>query len=566
MGSDKDNYWGRLAQRKLSRRRVLQGAALGSAGLAAAAVIGCGDDEEGQSTPTASGSGSPSEEQPQRGGTLNLVTFDTSDFPHVDPHAQSFLALHDTGPAIAYGRPMQLDQTKYPGAIAFSGDITQSYETPDPQTYVFKIRSGVKFQNIPPVNGRAVNADDIVYSLNRQRADGTNVNGAIISAIDTVSATGTDTVTIKLKRADADFVWAMAEVRTKIVAKEAVDVNGDLKNGPTIGTGPWMFQEWVPVQRITMKRNPDYWKQGQPYFDGWERVIVADRQTEQAAFRTGQSLLIGTNGQITQLLKQGVPNLEVQDAKLLQLQSWIPLMTSAQNGPTKDIRVRQAISKLIDRRAIIDAVLFGSAYINASIFVPSTDWFLSESETNQLLGRDVQAAKQLLQAAAVDTNSWKPVLDAGLPGSDQQASAELLVGQFREINVVPTIHIIDRVEITDRVFGRGDFEINLSSHRPGGGGPNGQLYTWFHSTGTDATIFKQAGGPLDQLIDQQAVILNDPERRKSLLQEIMRKNIEQAMMIPLYVPNGEWAVSPKIKGFKQSPGFPERFDTAWLKG
>jgi ABC-type transport system substrate-binding protein len=144
-------------------------------------------------------------------------------------------------------------------------------------------------------------------------------------------------------------------------------------------------------------------------------------------------------------------------------------------------------------------------------------------------------------------------------------SAELLVGQFREVGIVPEIRIIDRVEITERVFVRGEFELNLSSHRPGGGGPNGQLYTWFHSSGNDATIFEQVGSPLDALIDQQAVILDEPERRKSILQEIMRRSVDLALHIPLYVPNGEFAVSPRVGGFKQAPGFPERYNGTWVK-
>ena len=125
--------------------------------------------------------------------------------------------------------------------------------------------------------------------------------------------------------------------------------------------------------------------------------------------------------------------------------------------------------------------------------------------------------------------------------------------------------LLDRVEITERVFVRGEFELNLSSHRPGGGGPNGQLYTWFHSSGNDATIFEQVGSPLDALIDQQAVILDEPERRKSILQEIMRRSVDLALHIPLYVPNGEFAVSPRVGGFKQAPGFPERYNGTWVK-
>src|SRR5439155_16042415 len=64
-----------------------------------------------------------------------------------------------------------------------------------------------------------------------------------------------------------------------------------------------------------------------------------------------------------------------------------------------DVRVRQAISKVIDRKAIIDTVLKGHGQLFSSIIMPGQDFYLPDSELNQLFARDVNGAKKLLADA-----------------------------------------------------------------------------------------------------------------------------------------------------------------------
>jgi peptide/nickel transport system substrate-binding protein len=356
-------------------------------------------------------------------------------------------------------------------------------------------------------------------------------------------------------------------MRSKIVASEAVEVNGDLKNGPTIGTGPWIVDNWVKDETLTLRRNPNYFRQGLPHADTVERLIVLDPQTAQAAFRTGQVSNIGTNGQITRLLQQGVPDLQVVDAKLISSQSLRAILASPAVAPLNDKRVRQAVSKLLDREAIIRDVVFGSGWLNAGIFVPSLDWQLPDSELQKYLGRDVQMARQLLSAAGVDVNNWQPVLDVGIPGTDFTPAAELFVSNLKEagINIADT-KLLDKVEVTERAWGRGETEICACNTRPGGGGTNGILYTWFHSTGTDAGVFEQLGDrEIDRMIEEQAVILDAPERRKSLLQEIMRRHLDQAVHNPIHSRNGELALAPSVGGYKHNNSEPHRYAEMWVK-
>ncbi len=333
------NYW----QRRLSRRRVLQATVVGGVGIAAAAIIGC--DEEGTGSPQGpSQTGDAGREQPIRGGTLALVNEGAEQLPHLDVHQNSFGVLHGSGAGIAYSRLVMFDLNKYPAELAFTGDVAESWENPDPATWVFKLRRDVKWQNIAPVNGRPVGGQDVIYSFQRQQQE--SANAGIIAAFDKMEAMDDYTVRITTKRPDADFLYSVGDQRSKIVAKEAADLNGDLKQGPTIGSGPWILEEWVQEQNLRMRRNPDYYRIELPYADVYNRIVIPDIQTAQAAFRTGQILQVNTNGQITKLLNQSVPDLQVVDSKLLGVGGGVRLWMSPVNGPTRDVRVRQALSKL----------------------------------------------------------------------------------------------------------------------------------------------------------------------------------------------------------------------------
>lgn len=554
---DESNHRQRFGARRLRRRRVLRGVALGGAGLAAVAVIGCAREERPSPAPAVA--------QPVRGGTITISHTSTEALPHMDPHQNSFSVLHDTGPAIIYSRLLRRDMTKYPNELEYTGDLAASFENPEPQTYVFKLRPGVKWQNIPPVNGRELVAEDILFSYRRQIAE--RVNADVLAAVDKLEAIDSTIVRFTLKRPDADFLWAVGDTRSKIVAREAVEVRGDVKEGPAIGTGPWIFEQWLPEQVLRLRRNPDYFLQGLPYADAFERRIIPDPQTRQAAFRTGQLLEIDTNGQITKLLRQSVPDLYVQDQKLMEVISFIPLIASPAHGPTRDLRVRQALSKILDREAIIRDVLFGSGWLNAAVFVPSFDWHLPEAEIKRLLARDLQGARQLLSAAGVDPASWRPVISSGIPGQHTVPAAEAFVAQLKEVGISASVRVIDKTEITEKVFIRGEEALYLGSHRPSAGGTNGHLKLFFHSTGSDAVYFKQLGDKrLDDLIDKQAVMVSEREQRKAVLQEIMRLNIELAVVIPVYTTTGEMALSPRLQGYKRLSNEPHIYAEAWVKG
>src|SRR5438067_11926537 len=212
----------------LSRRHLLS---LGG-DLAAASVVPRHARAQTPKPPDAGG---------KRGGVLSLRTWDP---PHFDPFqtisykthiALSFthsrLLKHRAGPSVV------------PGTFVVEGDLAESWSQPNETTYVFKLRKGVRWQAKPPVNGRELTADDVVFSVNHFLTVKGNANAYMLKSVDKVDAPDKYTVKFTLKE---PFVWFLDMLANPhavaIVAKEVVEKYGDLKKWESVvGTGPWML-------------------------------------------------------------------------------------------------------------------------------------------------------------------------------------------------------------------------------------------------------------------------------------------------------------------------------------
>src|SRR5262249_23972449 len=191
----------------------------------------------------------------------------------------------------------QLLQYKFgPGVpvpnLSVTTDLAESFDQPDERTYVFKLRGGVKYQNLPPVNGRELVAEDVVKSFERQVAE--KANGAALVGTK-VEAPDKQTVKITLDTPNADFLWSLADSSVRIVPPETWAVKGDLKEGPIVGSGPWMFNlaDWQKGTQFPLRKNPDYFQKGNPYVDSVSFFHLTDTQTMINALRSGNLEAIG---------------------------------------------------------------------------------------------------------------------------------------------------------------------------------------------------------------------------------------------------------------------------------
>ena len=160
------------------------------------------------------------------------------------------------------------------------GELAESWEaSPDAKTWTFKLRKDVEFHN-----GKTLDADDVVYSINEHRGPDTkSAASGVVAGVTDVKADGNNVV-FTLEGGNADFPALMSDYHLSIVIKGTTGAEYD----KGIGTGGYTLVSWEPGVRAETKRNPNYWKEGAAHFDEVETLQLADTTARTNALRTGE--------------------------------------------------------------------------------------------------------------------------------------------------------------------------------------------------------------------------------------------------------------------------------------
>jgi peptide/nickel transport system substrate-binding protein len=315
--------------------------------------------------------------QPRRGGLLRVRGYEPV---HFDPHLTVSFKTHTTL-SFVYNKLVRhkVGADVPPGTFIVEPDLAERWEELDDTTYVFSLRQGVKWHNKPPLNGRELVAEDVKFTYDRFLREQGNPNRYILDSIDQIEVVDRYTVKFFLKEPYVWFVNALAYSSSMwIIAPEMVQQFGDLKKPEAaIGTGPFLLERHEPNVKTIFRRNPDYFRQGQPYVDGVEWLVLDDESTGLAMYRTGQ-LDCGPSGnwsvrqQDLEALQKSHPHLVYRDFLSQTTQA---IMMRTDMAPFNDVRVRRAISHAIDRQALIEAV-WGRGAPTAAVSRGLVEWSL----------------------------------------------------------------------------------------------------------------------------------------------------------------------------------------------
>ena len=236
----------------------------------------------------------PEGAEPIHGGTLTMTgydpsTYDTSQFNSWEGAATKSFTHNKL---ITYNVCDPLDSSDlspYP-ELAESWEISE-----DGLTVTFHLRQGVKWPNIPPVNGRELVADDVVFSYNRYRSEG-SPHADILGFIESIEAPDNYTVVFNLKRPWSGLLPYAGYLYFVIEAPEVLEEFGTLETPESvIGTGPWILVEHEFGVKQYYERNPDYWRgpngitgESLPYIDNIEVLFVFDDAAKVALYRGGE--------------------------------------------------------------------------------------------------------------------------------------------------------------------------------------------------------------------------------------------------------------------------------------
>ncbi|MDZ7709777.1 MAG: ABC transporter substrate-binding protein [Roseovarius sp.] len=233
------------------------------------------------------------------------------------------------------------------------GELAESWESADgARRWIFDLRKGVEFHN-----GKTLDAADVIHSLNIHRGeDSGSAVSSIMSVIRDIRADGKHRIIVDLENPNVDFAYLMSDYHL-VIGPEGT--TGDQWDAG-IGTGPFILEEWKPGVRAFTTRNPNYFKEGLPYFDAVETLNVADVAARTSALQTGEVDVIENPDLKTLHLLERLPNINILEVGGTRHFPY-PMLKTASPFDNKDVQM--ALKLAIDREEWVDKVLQGHGYV-----------------------------------------------------------------------------------------------------------------------------------------------------------------------------------------------------------
>jgi peptide/nickel transport system substrate-binding protein len=432
----------------LSRRRLAAAAGAGAATLALAACNG-GSAGLSKSSPASSGAGAG---QPQPGGTL--LGRSATNPPTYDPHRTT------AGPTegvvgLTHSRLLQYKTSTDPQVSEnheVTGDLATSVESPDGITWTVKLRPGATFQNIPPVNGHAVEAADIKATFTRA-LDPKNPGRSALDMIDPANIQTPDasTVVFKLNYTYAPFQGTLASSTYGWVLPREALAGGYDPATKLIGSGPFMADTLTPDVKFSFKKNPTWYGAPQPYVDGVDQASIPDDNTALAQFTAGHLDSYGSttiaidNSQIPTIVKDNpkaqVIKLDPAGATVLYYHMDDP------SSPFADIRVRQAISMALDRDTLSKAIYLGDAEPEFYVYLQLGRWALRQqdlpSDVAPFYKYDPANSKKMMQAAGMADHQFQFTYVTSYLGPVYEKISQAIAGMLNQAGIKVNLSAAD---------------------------------------------------------------------------------------------------------------------------
>jgi peptide/nickel transport system substrate-binding protein len=314
---------------------------------------------------------------------------------------------------------------------ALKGELVESWEgSDDAAQWVIKLRKGVEFHN-----GKTMTADDVVASLNYHRSE--ESKSAAKSYLDDLAEMkidGPNTVVFTLKEGYADFPYILMDQHFVILPSEGGKT--DWTNNQA--SGPFMVKDYEPGVRAFLVKNPNYYKNGRPYFDELELLTIADSSARMNALITGEVDLIDRVELKTVGLLSKNPDVSIKETQG-DLHYTLPMHSDT--VPFDDNDVRLALKYAIDREQLVKTILSGHGSVgNDHPIGTNNAYHASDLEQRQY---DPDKAKFHLKKAGQENLSvsihladaaFAGAIDAGVLYREHAAKAGIDLKVVREPN------------------------------------------------------------------------------------------------------------------------------------
>lgn len=457
-----------------------------------------------------------------------------------------------------YNTLIEYDMTnsKFLPAIAKEWKVSD-----DLLTYTFVLRDDISFQKSDYQAGRKVVAEDVKYSLMRSLNESKlkrlrNVKEVVVK--------GDHEVAVVLDQPYAAFLTMLTDLGNAIVAKEDIEGYGDNFAKHPIGTGAFAFKDWKADSYVELQRNETYFG-NKPHLDGVIFSFITDPNQMSNALLAGDidiaTVVKGPNVEII----QKDDRFELTNINGLSI-GYMGL--NMKDGPTANLKVRQAMNYALNRDEIIAGVYRYNEAVPQYLPLPPASWGYSEKAAEivkKSSGGDIEKAKALLAEAGY-ANGFDLELYCS---AARQPQATIVQAQMAKIGINISIKTLEWGAFSETVS-----KGNAQSYIMGWNwhvDPDFYLYQMLATKqiGTLGNGGQYSNEKVDQLLNDATSKLTDQDARKAKYEEALLEIVNDLPHLDLYNEKSIHGVSKNVQGFvptaNQSLYFTNSEVNVWLK-
>ena len=439
--------------------------------------------------------------------------------------------------------------------------LAARWEQPSPTVWRFHLRPGVKFSD-----GSPFTADDVIFSVQRSRAQGSNLQ-AVMGSVKEIRKIDDLTIEFETHAPNPILIqeitgfgimsktWAERNNATRPADLTSREENFATRNA--MGTGPFRLVSREPDRRTVLERNPGWWDTPTHNVERAELNIIANDATRVAALLSGEVDFVYTvPPQDVQRISasQGVRIIQGPELRTIYLgmdQMRPQLLKSDVQGrnPFQDVRVRRAIYQAIDVNAIQRTVMRGQSKPTGLMWGPGVNGFVAADDTR--LPLDLEAARRLLAEAGYP-NGFGVTLDC--PNDryvNDEAICTAVVAMLARINIRVTLNAQTRARFFAEVNGpRYNTSFYLLGWTPATGDAHNAIANLIASRdGAARGVFNNGGignARIDELTGMIAVE-TDAAKRQGMITEVGRIVRDEALYIPMHQQQIVWAARSNVE-------------------
>ena len=481
-----------------------------------------------------------SAQTPVRGGTLT-VGF-PADSQTLDPR----FSVIFTERQVIY--PIYNTITKLGPDFSINPELAKSWDVEDGgKRIVFHLREGVKFHDGTDFDAAAVKwnidsrLDVAVKSPQRKQ---------LLKVVESVNALDKNTVEFKLLQPFPALMGMLGQRVGFMVSPAAAEKHGEEFGSHPVGTGPFIFKEWVRGSHVVLERNPNYWENDLPYLDRIEYKDIAGSVVGIQRLVTGEIDYAGQLSPNDIRTIENNPEIELHPVKVGR---WYSVQWRWDLAPYNNADFRKAVAHGLDRKHIVDILTAGKATIAAGPTPPGL-WWYSELDAFEY---DPAKAKEYLQKSGYKAGTEIVLTVAGT--GIYARVGQLVQEQLQAIGMNVTIQPVPQKGWYGKVLkGEYTFTPTRWTQRPD---PDGLLQILFHTDGfANSTHYSNA--KVDDLLTQ-ARTMTDIAKRKEIYAEAQRHIAADLPYVSLFYAVEYGATRKQVHGFEWIPDQIPRFRDLW---